>query len=150
MPDEISFEHKPDIKVPDKGDVRQERVIESIEKKMNREQTEAELRGEAGEEPKEKKGSLTKDVPQMIFRICGGFIDCKKFELTDDEAQIMATHLNILLPLEGKIVSVVVILMIVLNKVYQCMDAIKNRGKPKMDSDSLVAGVAEQVKVQNE
>ena len=121
---DIKFEDKGKIPIPDKGDINQEKMISQVEKKIEREQIEQGVRKDTGTEP-EKKGSLTYDVPQMAFRVIAGVIDCKRFELSDEEARIMATHINILLPLEGKIISIFVILMIVLNKTYACMDAIK-------------------------
>ena len=121
---EIEFKDLGKIPIPDKGDVKTEKMTAEIEKKITKEQLEGQIREDTGTAP-EKKGTLTKDVPQMAFRIIGGFIDCKRFELSEDEAQIFATHLNILLPLEGKVISLFIILMIVLNKVYLCLDKIK-------------------------
>lgn len=129
---EISFEHKPDKTVPDKGNIREEEMTEDIAAKLKKQQLEKDMKVAAGVEPeKEKKGSFTKDVPQLLFRFGAAAIPCPKFNLTDEEAQTFAYHLNILLPIEGKLASIVVIVMITLNKVYQCLDAIQARAKPK-------------------
>jgi hypothetical protein len=124
MGEDVSFEHKKDIPIPEKGDIRTEKMIADAEKKVKKDAITGAVEEKEGV-AKEKVGTLTHDVPQMGFRVIAGVIDCKKFELSEDEARIFAHHLNILLPLEGKVVSVFVILMIVLNKVYICMDAIK-------------------------
>jgi hypothetical protein len=126
MSDEIGFEDKGSIVIPEKGDVREEKIISDVSKGIQRDQIKTKLTEESGTAP-EKKGTLTKDVPQVLFKMGAKFIDCPKFELDDQEAQTMATHLNILIPLEGKMVSLVVILMIVVNKMYVCMDAIKRK-----------------------
>jgi len=124
MPDNIEFKDLGKIAIPDKGDIKTERIVADVEKKIAKEQIEGAVREDTGTAP-EKKGQLTKDVPQMAFRVIASVIECKKFELDDTEAQTVAANLNILLPLDGKIVAVFVILLIVLNKVYVCMDAIK-------------------------
>lgn len=63
------------------------------------------------------------------------FIDCPKFNLSDEEAGIVAKHLTILLPFEGWMVSAIVILMVIINKVIICMDAIKKKfGKEKPEN----------------
>jgi len=126
MSDEIGFEDKGTIQIPEKGDVREEKIISDVSKGIQRDQIKTKLTEESGTAP-EKKGTLTKDVPQVLFKMGARLIECPKFELDDQEAQTMATHLNILIPLEGKMVSLVVILMIVVNKVYVCMDAIKKK-----------------------
>jgi hypothetical protein len=134
---DISFDHLPDKKIPDRGEIRTEQMTEDIEKKLTKQQLEKQIKTDAGLEPeKVVKGSFTKDVPQLLFRFGAAAIPCPKFNLTDEEAQTFATHLNILLPLEGKLASIVVIVMITLNKVYQCMDAIQARSKPKLANDA--------------
>lgn len=127
--DEMGFEDKGNIIVPEKGDVRTEKMVSDVKKGITKDQIKDELKQESGAvEP--KKGSLTKDVPQLMFKVVAKTINCPKFELDDSEAQTMATHLNILLPIEGKVASVVVILMITINKVYTCMDAITAKLRP--------------------
>lgn len=124
--DEVSFEDKGDIPVPDKGDITTEKVKASVKKKIQKEVIEQEVRKEEGAE-KAPVSAMTKDVPQLLFRIGAKVIQCPKFELDDGEASTMATHLNILFPISGKLASVIVIVMITLNKVYICMDAIQAR-----------------------
>jgi len=132
MTEEIGFKDLGNKDVPDKGDIKEERMEEQIVQKITKEEKEKEIRKETGTEPP-AKGSFTKDVPQLVFRFIGSTIPCQKFELTDSEAETFAEHLNILIPLEGKLASVVVLIMITINKVYQCMDAIRARSKPNLD-----------------
>ena len=138
MSDEISFEHKGNIEIPEKGDVATEKIIQEVNAKIKKEQIEGEIRKDTpGAEP-EKKGSLTKDVPQAVFRLVARVIECEKFKLDDDEAATFAANLNILIPIEGKIAAFLIILLIVLNKVYICMDAIKAKfGHKKPEFDEL-------------
>jgi hypothetical protein len=124
MSDEVGFTDHGKIAVPEKGDIATERIVADINKKITKETLEAGIRQETGTAP-EKKGTMTKDVPQMVFRIAASVIGCKKFELDDEEASTIAANLNILIPIEGKIAALVVIVMITLNKVYICLDAIK-------------------------
>ena len=124
MTDEIAFKDLGNIEIPDKGDVKTEKIVAEVERKIAREQIEGVVRQDTGTEP-EKKGTLTKDVPQAAFRIMAGIIDCQKFMLTDDEAAAFAANLNILIPVEGKIAALMVLILITLNKVWICMDAIK-------------------------
>jgi len=128
---EISFENKGNIEVPDKGDIRTEKMVEASKKAVDREQIDAEVRKELGAEKGEAaKGSFTKDVPQLVFNLAAKWIDCPRFALDDQEAQTFATHLNIVLPIGGKAASVVILIMITLNKVLLCMDAIKAKFAP--------------------
>ena len=124
MAEEIKFEHKGNIEIPDKGDIKTEKIVADVEQKINREKIEGAVRQDTGTAP-EKKGTLTKDVPQAAFRIIAGVIDCPKFMLTDDEAASFAANLNILIPLEGKLAALMVLILITLNKVWTCLDAIK-------------------------
>ena len=127
--DTPQFQHTGDIKdVPPKDDVKTNKVVAETVDKINKERTADAVRVSMGEEPKkavEPVGTMTKDVPQLIFKLAAGAIECKKFELDDSEAQTMVAHLNVLLPLSGKAASVVIIVMITLNKVLACMDAIR-------------------------
>ena len=135
--DTAGFEHTGDINdIPVKGDVKTSRIIADETDKIGAEKIRDAVRTAAGETPKGKKepvGTLTKDAPQMVFRVVGGFIGCKKFELDDKDAEIYATHLNILFPVSGKLVSLIVLVMITLNKVYICMDAIQAKFGKKDD-----------------
>jgi len=135
--DTAGFQHTGDIKdIPIKDDVKTSRIIADETDKITAEKIRSAVRTNAGEEPKSKAepvGTMTKDAPQLVFRLVGGFIGCKKFELDDTEAQTVATHLNILIPMSGKLASLVVIIMITLNKVYICMDAIQAKLGKKND-----------------
>jgi hypothetical protein len=134
----IGFQDMGASEVADKGDPVLEKMRAEVVKKVTKEGIEAEVRQETGTEKTEAKGNFTKDVPQLAFRIIGDVIECPKFRLDDDEAAKFAYHLNILLPLDGKIASLVVLLMITLNKVYVCLDAIKRKfAKPGDAADGL-------------
>jgi hypothetical protein len=121
---EFGFEVTKEMPVADRGDIKTEKMIQKSTDTVMKEKIDSAVRGDLGAE-KPRKGGMTKDVPQMVFRVAGSLIGCKKFELSDEEADQMATHLNILIPVEGKMVSVVFILLITLNKVYGCLDQIK-------------------------
>lgn len=125
--DTPSYQDTGEIKdVPVKDDVKTSKVIADEMDKINKDKIVGAVRTAAGIEAKpEPVGTMTKDAPQIVFRLIGGVIGCKKFELDDAEAATMAAHLNILIPLSGKVASLVIILMITLNKVYICLDAIK-------------------------
>ena len=125
--EEIGFIDVGKSDVADKGNVVEEKMRADITKKIQKEGIETEVRQETGTEKTAASGSFTKDVPQLMFRIIADVIECPKFRLDDSEAATFAQHLNILLPLDGKIASLVVILMITLNKVFACLDAIKKK-----------------------
>lgn len=145
MPDEISFENKGNIEIPDKGDIRQERVVEGVKKTIQREQIDQVVREAEGAEKKQAKGSFTKDVPQLIFKIGAKQINCPRFELTEQEAETFAEHLNIVLPVSGKAASIVILIMITLNKVFICMDAIKEKMQPKIEREPPRQDLPEQL-----
>ena len=126
--DTPAFEHTGDIaNIPLKDDVKTNKAIADETDRINRTRVQETVRIAMGEQPEKPKpqGTMTKDCPQIVFRIIAGVIGCEKFNLDDNEAATMAEHLNVLIPLSGKAASVVIILMITLNKVYVCMDAIK-------------------------
>jgi len=128
---DISFEDKGKIEIPDKGDIREEKMVEQSKKTIEKEAIDQAVREELGaEKGQAARGSFTKDVPQLVFRFCAKAIDCPRFELDDQEAQTFATHLNIVLPIGGKAASFVILIMITLNKVVICLDAIKKKFSP--------------------
>jgi len=133
MSEEISFKDEGKIEVPEKGNVIEEKMAATVRKKIMQENIDATIREEEGAEKVQPKGSFTKDVPQMAFKICAKLINCPKFELSDEEAQTFSTHLNIVLPISGKVASLVVLVMITMNKVLACMDAIQKRLAPKLE-----------------
>jgi hypothetical protein len=133
---DVSFQHLPDKTIPDKGNIREEEMTEDITRKIDKQEMEKDIRKATDTEPeKDKKGSFTKDVPQLAFRFVAVLIPCPKFNLSDEDATVFAEHLNILVPIGGKYASVIVLTMIILNKVFVCMDAIQARSKPKMDNE---------------
>jgi hypothetical protein len=146
MTDDISFEIKKPVDIPEKGDPVTEKMIQDINKKIQKEGLEGEIREATGTEKEGKKTGVTKDVPQVIFRIIAAQIPCKKFELDDNEAETIAANLNILLPLDGKIAAILVITLIVLNKVYICLDAINAKMGKKKPDEEIGAKLPEQIK----
>lgn len=128
MTDEIKFDHKGNVPVPEKEDPVTAKMTSEINKKIQKEGIESQVRQDTGtEKTATKTGTMTKDVPQVVFKIAAGMIPCKRFELTEEEAQLMATNLNILIPVEGKIMALLVIILITLNKVYACLDVLKSK-----------------------
>jgi hypothetical protein len=74
---DIAFDHLPDKKIPDRGEIRTEQMTEDIEKKLTKQQLEKQIKTDAGLEPeKVAKGSFTKDVPQLLFRFGAAAIPC--------------------------------------------------------------------------
>ena len=130
MPDEVSFEDLGPVEVPAKGDLKTEAIKDKVEAKITREVVEAEVRQDTGTEKAKPSTPIPPDVPIMCFKMVAKVIECPRFELDDEEARIVARHLTILIPFEGKIISVIVILMVVLNKTFTCMDAIKKKFAP--------------------
>ena len=135
MPDEVSFEDLGAVPVPPKGDIKTEAVIDKVTAKIEREEVETVVRKDTGTEKEKPKAPIPPDVPKMIFRIVAHAIECPKFELDDEEARTVAHHLTILIPFEGKIISLIVILMVVANKTLTCMEAIKKKFAPKPPAD---------------
>ena len=122
----IAFTPIPDADVSDKLDAETEHMRKQAENSVNRSIMRKEIEAEKGVAP-EKRGTLTKDTPKAMFRLGAGFIGCDKFNLSDDEATIYANSLNVLFPVEGKIIAVCNIILITLGKVLTCMDAIKKK-----------------------
>jgi hypothetical protein len=137
----IAFTDKGAVQVPEKEDIIEGGVRAGISRKLLKERVEGELRAEEGQDVggATKKGGMTKDTPQVIFRLIGKVIQCPKFELDDQDATLMATNLNILLPLDGKIAALVIVIMITVNKVVICFDAIARlfAKKPPADLPTL-------------
>jgi hypothetical protein len=128
---EVSFQDLGNVPVPEKGDIREEARVDRVTEKIAREEVEKAVRQETGTEKEKPKTPIPPDVPIICFKIAARFIECPKFELDEEEARILAHHLTILIPFEGKIISVIVILMVVANKVLACTDAIKKKFAPK-------------------
>jgi hypothetical protein len=135
MTDEVSFEDLGAVPVPPKGDIKTEALVDKVTAKIEREEVETVVRKETGTEKEKPKTPIPPDVPKMIFRIVARAIECPRFELDEEEARTVAHHLTILIPFEGKIISVVVILMVIANKTLTCMDAIKKKFAPKPPAD---------------
>jgi len=128
--DEAEFAHTGDIpNLPPKDDVKTNKAIADETDRVNRARIQEKVRISMGEQPAEPKpvGTMTRDCPQLIFRLAAKVIGCKQFELDDAEAQTMATQLNVLIPLSGKMAAFVVVMMITLNKVFICYDAIMRK-----------------------
>jgi hypothetical protein len=135
MGEEIGFNDEGSIEIPDKGDMKTEAIVDQTKTKILREQIEGEVRQETGTEKEKPKTPIPADVPKLCFRMVAKYIECPKFEIDDDEARTIAHHLTILIPIEGKLISVIVILMVVVNKVIVCMDAIKRKMQGDVKDD---------------
>jgi hypothetical protein len=122
--------------IPPKENAKVNKAVADETDRIERERVKETVRVSMGEQPAAPVpvGTMTKDCPQLVFRVLADVIGCKKFELEDSEASTMATHLNVLIPLSGKMASLVIVLMITLNKVYVCMDAIKAKFSDKSAS----------------
>ena len=144
--DTPEFEDLGDIEIPPKEDIHEERIKSRVEAKIEREQIEDSIRQETGTEKEKPKTPIPPDVPALCFRMIAKAIECPKFELDDEEARTVAHHLTILLPVDGKIISAVIILMVVLNKVITCMDAIKKKLTPAPIAAAQTADPRDSVK----
>jgi len=131
---EIGFENVGQMPVADRGNLKAEKMVQAVEDKVMKEQINSAVRKETGTETPKKGDGITKDVPKLLFRFGAKIIGCPRFNLDDAEAEVFARHLNILVPIEGKMASVVVLLMITINKCYECFDAIKDKLSPKGDA----------------
>ena len=127
--DTASFEHLGDIPIPEKPDMQRQAMKTQVEHKLMKEDVEKEVRQETGAVP-EKKGTLSPDMPKALFSIAAGFVECPKMNLDEDQAKIYADSLNVLFPVEGKIVALLNIIIITAGKVVTCWDAIKKKFAP--------------------
>jgi hypothetical protein len=116
---------KPEVKSSERS-VMEEQVIRGLEKSKLKK----ELKEGDPDYKDEENEEIPPEVPKLIFMVGGNVIDCKKFELTDTEAKIMANALSILLPkLNSKIYAVIVIVSITGYKISACKEAVQNKVK---------------------
>jgi len=124
--DEISFEVTGMKEAPPVVDPNTLKTRQQILQKIDREVTEDQVRDELGLK-KEEYVPVPAEVPSLVFRFGAHIIQCPKFMLDDDEAKIFARHLQVLceaLHIKGWMWSLIVLLMIVLAKLFDCKDAI--------------------------
>lgn len=125
MTENIKFEDQPDKAIPVYEDVdsAKKKVLDKLEKK----QAEAEAEIETGISAQPKAAdSVPKELPAMIFRFGASAINCDRFLLDEEEAKTLAKHISNLIGAQNsKMYSVFIIIVIVLGKFYNCMDAVK-------------------------
>lgn len=131
--DEVSFEVVTDAEVPDRADVNETQMHDAVKSAVDRAEARKQEMKDRGIAGAERKGTLAPEMPKALFSIVAGFIDCQKFNLDDTQAKIYADSLNVLFPVEGKIVAVLNLLIITAGKCVTCYDAIKRKfaGAPK-------------------
>ena len=131
---EIEFELTQEKPVDTPIDANEKANRDAAIKKLEKTQTDKQVRAEAGiiEIPKEPE-QIPKELPKYLFRSGAKVIGCPKFNIDDDEAKLLAKHISILTGnINSKIFSLIIILIVVISKVVECMEAFKNKfGKKK-------------------
>lgn len=127
MIDEIGYEEVPEKKVLPMHDAEtqqlKEQAIKGIEKKQMIQRTKAEMGINEIPAPEE---SVPKEVPALFFKFGSKVLKCEKFRTDDEENKLVAKHLSIIIGSQNsKIWSVLVIIIIVISKVTDCMDAVR-------------------------
>ncbi|WP_321504718.1 hypothetical protein [uncultured Methanoregula sp.] len=134
MPDpennqEIGFDIVDDKPAPQVADPSTQQLRNQVIRKIEKDQVTRDVQKEMGiDEKKEPFMPIPKDVPLVIFRFGSSCLKCPAFCLNDDEANIMAVHLNRIAEYFkiniGIVGSIVIVLVIVVSKVIHCKDAI--------------------------
>jgi len=125
MTESIGFEDTPDKVLPvyEDVDTTKKKIVEKLEKKQEQVRIEAEMGMEA---PPKSADSVPKELPAMVFRVGAKALKCDNFLLDEEEAKTLAKHLSNLIGAQNsKMYSVFIIIVIVLGKFYNCMDALK-------------------------
>ena len=124
---EIKYEDMPPKEVPpiEQTDELRKKAIDKIEAN----QVEEQVKIEAGiVKVPPAADQIPKELPQYLFRIGANSIACPRFNLDDDEAKLLAKHLSILTGnMNSKIFSFIIIIIVIIAKVTQCMDAIQRK-----------------------
>jgi hypothetical protein len=125
----IEFEDVGQMEAPPLSDPAKEKIISDLNSKYEKQKAEEEFKKAAGiEEPKTKSEMITEDIPKILFNFGSKFIGCEKFKTTAEENKVIATHLNNILPkMDSKIFSVIIIILIIISKTTDCLDAIKKK-----------------------
>lgn len=126
---EMSYEQLPNAETPeiDNPYDEQQQMIADIEKQIEKKKLESEIKEQIGDEEEEsKKDVITPDVPKMLFAFGARALQCERFKLSDAEAKLMSDNINSILPnVNSKLFSVIIIILVILSKVFNCMEAIK-------------------------
>lgn len=133
MTDEIKYEDMQDKKIPDFVDpetkMLKDAAVKGIEKKQIAEQTKIEM---GIVSPPKDFESVPKEVPALFFKFGSKILKCEKFRTDDEENKMIGKHLSIIIGAQNsKIYSGIVILIIVISKLTDCIDAIRNLLKKK-------------------
>lgn len=124
----IEFSEVENKTTPEIMDETTRELRASAIRKLEKSQIDKQVRAEAGinEIPKEPE-SVPPELPKLIFKAGSKIIKCDKFNLEPDEAKIVAKHLSILFGgINSKIYSLFIILVIVISKIGECFDSVKN------------------------
>jgi hypothetical protein len=126
---EISYENIPEKAIDEPVDANQKAMKDAAIKKLEKTQIDKQTRAEAGiiDIPKEPE-QIPKELPKYIFSVGAKAIHCSKFNIDDDEAKLLAKHISILTGnINSKIFSLIIIIIVVVAKVTECMDAISRK-----------------------
>lgn len=118
---EIGFEQKDALELPDVKDIETEKIKDSIVKKMERKQIEEKIapKVEAEEKP------IPPDVPKLVFGAISKLIGCPAFNTDADENRTLARHLTTIFgKTDSRITSAIIILAIVIAKIVACKEPI--------------------------
>lgn len=142
MTDEIGYTEGAKKITPAIADAETEQLkqeaIKGIEKKQMQQQVKAEMGMIEKPAPEE---SVPKELPNLFFKFGSKVLNCEKFRTDDEENKIVAKHLSIIVGSQNsRIWSVVVILIIIVSKLTDCIEAVKrllNRGKKEEGQQDL-------------
>jgi hypothetical protein len=140
MVEEIKYSDSiPEKIAPKVADVETKELRDAAIYKIEKRQVEERTKAEMGikELPKDIE-SVPKEIPNLFFMFGSKVLKCEKFRTNDEENKILAKHLSIIIGAQNsKIWSGIVILLIIVSKATDCMDALKNlfKKKDKLESD---------------
>lgn len=121
--DTPGFKDLGSMPIPDRENAEDAKTVKTELKSIRKGQVVKAVRKAAGEEDR-KKTEIPASVPKLIFHLGAKFIDCEKFNLDEKEANLIAQQLTILIPIDGKIAPILIIIAIVVEKVVVCFDRI--------------------------
>lgn len=134
---DIEFNKIPEKSFDKPADSNEIEMKEAAIKKLEKAQMDAKVKAEAGilQVPRESD-QIPKELPKYLFKIGSKSLSCPKFNIDDDEAKLLAKHLSILIgSVNSKLFSFIIIIIVVLSKLSECMDAVKaffgKRKKPE-------------------
>lgn len=126
--EEIAFEEGPKKQTPALMDAEIREMKDKAYAKIEKQQVDAEVRAEAGiaEPPPKASESIHPTLPKLVFRHGSRILQCEKFKLEEDDADVLAHHLSVIVgPVNSKLFSAFMIFVIIFGKVAECWDAVK-------------------------